>query len=58
MAQELEDEEIPIFGTIVIYLEDWYADHVLGDDQKFKKFLANKLKNPDPDSPHKILIET
>ncbi len=43
MMQQLEDEGILTLGSIIIFLEDWYADHILGEDQKYKKFLMEKL---------------
>ena len=43
MAQDLEKESGLSLGAIIFYLEDWYVDHVLGIDQGYKHFLANKM---------------
>jgi hemerythrin-like metal-binding protein len=42
MVQQLE-EKVFTFGAIKLYLEDWYADHILGTDQGYKRFLSNKM---------------
>jgi hemerythrin len=44
MAQELEEESSLSLGTIILYLEDWYADHVTGTDQAYKEFLSSKIE--------------
>jgi len=43
MAEELEKESTLSLGTIILYLEDWYTDHVLGSDREYKEFLSNKM---------------
>jgi hemerythrin len=43
MAQELDKESALSLGAIIFYLEDWYADHVLGTDQGYKQFLSIKI---------------
>ena len=42
MAQALEESDLS-FGSIILFLEDWYADHILGFDQGYKKFFASKM---------------
>lgn len=43
MAQELDKESVLSLGAIILYLEDWYTDHVLGTDRGYKRFLSAKM---------------
>lgn len=43
MAQELDNESPLSWGAMILYLEDWYTEHVLGNDQGYKEFLSNKI---------------
>ena len=43
LADDLEKQGALSLGTIIMYLQDWYTDHVLGADQEYKEFLADKL---------------
>jgi hypothetical protein len=40
MALELDRESALSLGTIILYLEGWYAEHVLGTDQRYKPFFS------------------
>ncbi len=44
MAQDLEDEMLTM-GSLTIYLEDWYIDHILGSDQEYKACIGQKNLN-------------
>jgi len=42
MAQELDEQGLLTLGGIIIYLEDWYRDHILGFDQDYKTFFEKQ----------------
>jgi hemerythrin len=42
MAQDLEEGGLSL-GAIILYLEEWYTDHVRGSDQGYKQFLSCKM---------------
>ncbi len=44
MVQDLEDEMLTL-GSLTIYLEDWYKDHILGSDQEYKACIGQKNLN-------------
>jgi hemerythrin len=43
MTQELDGENPLTLRMLAIYLQDWYAEHILGFDQEYKVFLSKKL---------------
>ena len=43
MAGELEKASGLSLTAILLYLEDWYADHILGFDRGYKDFLAREM---------------
>ena len=47
MAQELDEDGLLTLGGIIIYLEDWYWDHILGFDQDYKAFFEKQSVKSD-----------
>ncbi|SPF39780.1 putative Hemerythrin-like metal-binding protein [Syntrophobacter sp. SbD1] len=43
MAGDLEKENGLTLGAIILFLEDWYADHILGKDRSYAQCLATKM---------------
>jgi hemerythrin len=39
-AERLESDDAKIHSKVVTFIEDWYAMHILGDDQEYKNLLS------------------
>ncbi len=44
MMEQLEDEGVLTLGSIILFLHDWYVDHIIGEDQKYKDFILGKKR--------------
>jgi hemerythrin len=43
MARDLEKEDGLSLGAIILFLEDWYADHILSKDRNYAQYLATRM---------------